>query len=80
MTQPEFSAAFRGSPMKPAKRRGLPRNAAVVLGNVGTAEDVDALTRALDGPEPLEREHAACALRRLYHQRGCLRRELPRKV
>jgi hypothetical protein len=34
--------------MKRAKLRGLKRNAAVVLGNVGTAEDVDVLTRALD--------------------------------
>ncbi len=62
MTQEEFSAAFRGSPMKRAKLRGLKRNAAVVLGNVGTADDVDALTRALDDPEPLVREHAAWAL------------------
>jgi epoxyqueuosine reductase QueG len=37
MTQAEFSAAFRGSPMKRAKLRGLRRNAAVVLGNVGTS-------------------------------------------
>jgi len=65
MTQPEFSAAFRGSPMKRAKLRGLKRNAAVVLGNVGTAEDVDVLTRALDDEEPLVREHAAWALSRL---------------
>ena len=65
MSQPEFSAAFRGSPMKRAKLRGLKRNAAVVLGNVGTADDVDVLARALDDPEPLVREHAAWALGRL---------------
>ncbi len=53
MTQEEFSQAFKGSPMKRAKLRGLKRNVAVVLGNVGTAEDVDVLTRALDDPEPL---------------------------
>ena len=58
----EFSAAFRGSPVKRAKLRGLKRNAAVVLGNVGTAEDADVLTRALADPEPLVREHAAWAL------------------
>ncbi|HEX7977237.1 MAG TPA: tRNA epoxyqueuosine(34) reductase QueG [Gemmatimonadaceae bacterium] len=63
MTQEEFSAAFRGSPMKRAKLHGLKRNAAVVLGN-SDAEDVDALTRALDDPEPLVREHAAWALAR----------------
>ena len=41
MSQTEFSVAFKGSPMKRAKLRGLKRNAAVVLGNVGTADDVD---------------------------------------
>ena len=65
MSQEQFSAAFKGSPMKRAKLRGLKRNAAVVLGNVGTAEDVDVLTRALDDPEPPVREHAAWALRQL---------------
>ena len=34
MTQDEFTAAFKGSPMKRAKLRGLKRNAAVVLRNV----------------------------------------------
>ena len=61
----EFSPAFRGSPMKRAKLRGLKRNAAVVLGNVGTPEDADVLTRALDDDEPLVREHATWALARL---------------
>jgi len=65
MTPPEFRVAFKGSPMKRAKLRGLKRNAAVVLGNVGTADDAGALTRALDDDEPLVREHAAWALRRL---------------
>jgi epoxyqueuosine reductase len=72
MSQAEFSAAFKGSPMKRAKLRGLKRNAAVVLGNpspssgqAALAEDVAALTRALDDEEPLVREHAAWALRAL---------------
>jgi epoxyqueuosine reductase len=65
MTQEEFSAAFKGSPMKRAKLRGLKRNAAVVLGNMGTTEDVEVLIRALNDPEPLVREHAACALTHL---------------
>jgi epoxyqueuosine reductase QueG len=74
MTQVEFSAAFKNSPMKRAKLRGLKRNAAVVLGNVGTADDVGVLTRALDDEEPLPsagsgqdvREHAAWALRLIH--------------
>ena len=65
MTQDKFSAAFKGSPMKRAKLHGLKRNAAVVLGNVGGEVDVDVLTRALDDPEPLVREHAAWALDRI---------------
>ena len=65
MTQAEFAAAFKGSPMKRAKPRGLKRNAAVVLGNVGTHDDVDVLARALDDDEPLARGLAAWALGRL---------------
>lgn len=38
LTPEEFSAAFKGSPMKRAKLRGLKRNAAVVLDNVGNAD------------------------------------------
>ena len=69
MTQAEFSHAFKGSPMKRAKLRGLRRNAAVVLGNVGMHEDVDVLTGALGDEEPLVREHAAWALARLADDR-----------
>jgi epoxyqueuosine reductase len=65
MTQKEFSGAFQNSPMKRAKLRGLKRSAAVVLGNRGTGDDVDVLTRALDDREPLVREHASWALFRL---------------
>jgi epoxyqueuosine reductase len=65
MRQEEFSRAFKGSPMKRAKLRGLKRNAAVILGNVGTADDIDVLTRALEDEEPLVREHVASALSRL---------------
>ena len=70
MTPEGFSRAFKGSPMKRAKLRGLKRNAAVVLGNVGTSADTDVLTRALDDAEPLVREHAAWALGRLAARAG----------
>ena len=62
MTQEEFSVAFKGSPMKRATLRGLKRSAAVGLGNIGTVDDVDVLTRALDDAESLVRGHAAWAL------------------
>jgi epoxyqueuosine reductase len=65
MTPEQFSAAFKGSPMKRAKLRGLKRNAAVVLGNVGTTDDLDVLECAHKGPDPLVREHATWALRRI---------------
>jgi epoxyqueuosine reductase len=52
MTQEEFAAAFKNSPMKRAKLRGLKRNAAVALGNIGTMDDVKMLAHALDDPEP----------------------------
>ena len=35
MSDDEFRIAFKGSPMKRAKLRGLKRNAAAVLGNAG---------------------------------------------
>ncbi len=62
MSQPEFSAAFKGSPMKRAKLRGLKRNAAVVLGNAGDPSALSSLIAALSDSEPLVREHAAWAL------------------
>jgi epoxyqueuosine reductase len=65
MSREEFSRAFKGSPMKRAKLRGLKRNATVVLGNAGAPADADVLIRALDDEEPVVREHAAWALARL---------------
>jgi epoxyqueuosine reductase len=61
MPQAEFSVAFKGSPMKRATLRGLKRNAAVVLGNVGDERNVDVLTCALEDAEPLVREQARWA-------------------
>ena len=65
MSAQEFSAAFKGSPMKRAKLRGLKRDASVVLGNVGTQADAPALAAALADAEPVVRSHAAWALGRL---------------
>lgn len=69
MSQSEFSARFKGSAMKRAKRRGLARNAAVVLGNVGTSDDVPLLDAALAHDEALVRDHAAWALDRMHPER-----------
>ena len=62
LSREEYASAFRGSPMKRAKRAGLVRNAAVVLGNVGSSDDVEVLSAALADEEPLVRSHVAWAL------------------
>lgn len=65
LSEDEFRARFRRTPLWRAKRRGLLRNVAVALGNWGDPQAIPALRRALDDPEPLVREHAAWALARI---------------
>src|SRR5574337_57237 len=60
-----FRLRFKGSPIKRSKRRGLLRNVAVALGNIGAKESVPALVKVLSDPEPLVRGHAAWALGRI---------------
>ncbi len=62
LSDDEFRARFRQTPLWRTKRRGLLRNVAVALGNWGNPQAVPALRRALDDSEPLIREHAAWAL------------------
>ncbi len=66
MSEEGFRATYRRTPVTRAKRLGLARNAAVALGNIGTAEDVPHLALVLaEHDEPLVRGHAAWALGRL---------------
>ena len=65
MDDEAFRAAFKNSPVRRAKRRGLARNAAVVLGNIGDEGNASALARATEDPDPLVREHAAWALEQI---------------
>jgi epoxyqueuosine reductase len=65
-----FRAVFKGSPMKRAKRRGLVRNAAVLLGNIGAEGDVAALTVATSDHDALVREHAEWALNQIAARRS----------
>ncbi len=60
-----FRERFRRSPVKRAKRRGLVRNVAVALGNAGETGHRPLLERLAGDDDPVVREHAAWALRRL---------------
>ena len=60
-----FRARFRGSAMSRAKRAGLARNAALLLGNRKDAAAAPALRRALEDPDEGVRRAAAWALERL---------------
>ena len=64
MDEEAFRARFRGSAMSRAKRAGLARNAALLLGNRGERAAVPALRRALSDPDEGVRRAAAWALSR----------------
>jgi epoxyqueuosine reductase len=58
-----FRVRFAGTPLRRPGREGLRRNVCVALGNVGGAESVACLTRALrNDSSPVVRGHAAWAL------------------
>ena len=65
MDAADYAAAFKGSAIKRAKLWMLKRNACVVLGNVGRAEDLAVLEAMLAHENAIVREHAAWALMRL---------------
>jgi epoxyqueuosine reductase len=62
MDEAAFRARFRHTPLWRAKRRGLLRNAAIVLGNQRNPMSLPALARALADDEPLVRGAAAWAV------------------
>lgn len=65
MDQTEFSARFRRSPIKRAKRIGLQRNVCVALGNIGDPAATSALAKSLRHESSIVRQHAAWALSRI---------------
>ncbi len=66
LTDDQFTATFRGSPILRVKRRRFLRNVCVALGNLGRPEAAPALADRLSGdPEALVRGHAAWALGRI---------------
>jgi len=60
-----FQERFRGSAIRRAKRGGLLRNIALMLGNRRDAAALPALERALDDPDPVVRAAAAWAFDRI---------------
>jgi len=72
MDEEEFREAFRGSPIKRTKWRGLVRNACIAIGNAGVQQDSAAharigkiLERLAASPEPVIAESARWALTRI---------------
>jgi epoxyqueuosine reductase len=65
LDEPSFRELFRGSPIKRIKRRGFLRNVCVALGNTGGPEDLEALQRIKNDPEPLIAEHAQWAIEQI---------------
>jgi epoxyqueuosine reductase len=65
LDEERFRAGFRGSAMRRARRSGLRRNAAILLGNRGDRAAAPALARCLADPDPVVRDAAAWALARI---------------
>jgi epoxyqueuosine reductase len=76
-----FRARFRHTPLWRAKRRGLLRNAAIVLGNQVVPGAIDALVRGLNDADALVRGACAWALGRYDDPRAqsALAARLPRE-
>lgn len=68
LDEAEFRRRFRHTPLWRAKRRGLLRNAAIVLGNRPTPATLPALVKGLHDAEPLVRGACAWALGQLGAQ------------
>jgi epoxyqueuosine reductase len=65
MSPEEFRRRFRGTALTRAKRRGVLRNAAIVLGNRGDSAALPVLRRAVGDEEEVVREAARWAIERI---------------
>jgi epoxyqueuosine reductase len=65
MEQEDFLRRFAGTPIERLKLRRLKRNACVVLGNVGSHEDLSALEAIRKDSDPMIAEHAEWARQRI---------------
>jgi epoxyqueuosine reductase len=76
MPEADFRRRFRHTPLWRPHRRGLLRNAAIVLGNQRAAGAIEALERGLNDVEPVVRGACAWALGQIGTDAAhdCLRR------
>ncbi len=72
----EFRTRFRKTPLWRARRRGILRNAAIVLGNQAARDSIPALTLGLNDFEPLVRGASAWALGQIDDCNSALRERL----
>ncbi len=61
----EFNQRFKKSPIKRTKRRGYLRNLSVAIGNNGDENDLPILEQAAQDEEPLVKNHAQWAIKRI---------------
>ena len=69
LKEEEFRTLFAKSPIKRIKRPAFLRNVCVVLGNVGTVADLEALTQAANDPHELIQEHALWAIEQIQNRK-----------
>jgi epoxyqueuosine reductase len=78
LSEADFRSRFQETALMRTRRRGLLRNAALVLGNCGDATSLPALRQALHDPEPLVREAAQWAIEKIIVRCGELSSERER--
>jgi epoxyqueuosine reductase len=66
LSEEQFRQRFRGTALTRTKRRGLLRNAAIVLGNQSDPVALPALHRASEDPDPVVRQAAHWAIKRIH--------------
>jgi epoxyqueuosine reductase len=75
LSEAEFRRRFRGTALMRTRRRGLLRNAALVLGNTADATALPALNRAAQDAEPVIREAARWAIEQIERRHADQARE-----
>src|SRR5271163_3366064 len=65
MSEEEFRNAFRGSPVRRARRSGLRRNAVIAMGNSGERKFLPVLEKLSADDDEIVQESAAWAIRKL---------------